>query len=50
MRGPGPKWHEKNAEQPMASAGSRVALPHYSWLIPAAMAALMVAVTALAFA
>jgi hypothetical protein len=47
MRGPGPKWHEKNAAAPVER---HFALPHYSWLIPAAMAALMLAVTAIAFA
>ena len=49
MRGPGPKCHEKNVSAE-APAERRFALPHYSWLIPAAMAALMLAVTAIAFA
>ncbi|HSD91605.1 MAG TPA: hypothetical protein VLB11_01075 [Methyloceanibacter sp.] len=50
MRGPGPRWHEKNAAPTAAPSEPRLALPHYSWFIPAAMAALMLAVMALTFA
>lgn len=50
MRGPGPKWQEKNLAPPRASAEPRSELLNYSWLIPAAMAALTIAVSALAFA
>ena len=50
MRGPGPRWREKNG---MATAGpvEHGSVPlGISWLIPAATAVLLVVVTALALA
>jgi hypothetical protein len=50
MRGPGPRWREKNG-----TAAARQIEPGFvplgiSWLIPAATAVLLVVVTALALA
>jgi hypothetical protein len=50
MRGPGPRWREKNTEPTCPPTDRRLELPNSSWLIPAATVALMVAVTALALA
>lgn len=50
MRGPGPKWREKNgvpSALPTDSSPDPLAI---IWLIPAATAVLLVVVTALAFA
>ncbi|HEU4476703.1 MAG TPA: hypothetical protein VFR71_08440 [Methyloceanibacter sp.] len=50
MRGPGPKWHEKNG-MPMSLPVHRSLQPLAAiWLIPAAAAVLLAVVTALAFA
>jgi hypothetical protein len=49
MRGPGPKWREKNAVSAMPP-GRQVTRPDFVWLIPAATAVLVLAATALALA
>lgn len=49
MRGPGPRWREKNGAPARADERSTEPLS-VSWLIPAAMAVLLVVVTAVAFA
>jgi hypothetical protein len=49
MRGPGPRWCEKNTEPSSSPPEDRkLELPFSSWLIPAATAALLVVLTALA--
>jgi hypothetical protein len=50
MRGPGPKWREKNGVLEAPSVGANFQPLAMSWLIPAATAILLVVVTALAFA
>jgi hypothetical protein len=50
MRGPGPKWREKNGLAAPAPSDRRFDLPYSSWLIPAVTLVLMLAVTALALA
>ncbi len=47
MRGPGPKWREKNDAPPPLR---QVRRPDFIWLIPAATAVLVLAATALALA
>jgi hypothetical protein len=48
MRGPGPRWREKNTELTSSPPDRKLELPFSSWLIPAATAALLVVLTALA--
>jgi hypothetical protein len=48
MRGPSPRWREKNAMPTSSPSDHRLELPYSSWLIPAATVALMVVVTVLA--
>jgi hypothetical protein len=50
MRGPGPRWREKNMAPISLPSERRFELPQSSWLVPAITAVLMLAVTALAFA
>jgi hypothetical protein len=51
MRGPGPKWHEKNGTSPSPPPPRRrFELPHSSWVVAGATVILVVAVTALALA
>ena len=50
MRGPGPKWREKNEVPAFTASGRRAGLRYASWLIPAAAAVLMATVTALVLA
>lgn len=50
MRGPGPKWREKNAVLATPPARRQVTRPDFVWLIPAATAVLVLAATALALA
>lgn len=50
MRGPGPRWREKNSVAGSAPSERRLDLPYSSWLIPAVTVFLMLALTALAFA
>jgi N-acetylneuraminic acid mutarotase len=50
MRGPGPKWREKNAVPATPSIGRSLARPNSMWLIPAVTAVLVLAATALALA
>jgi hypothetical protein len=50
MRGPGPKWREKNGAPAAPSVRQSFARPHSMWLIPAATLALVLAATALALA
>ena len=50
MRGPGPRWREKNAVPTPPPSERRAELPYSSWVIPAATVALMVVMTALALA
>ena len=50
MRGPGPKWREKNGVPAFTASGRRAGLRYASWLIPAAAAVLMATVTALVLA
>ena len=50
MRGPGPKWREKNGVPTFTASGRRAGLRYASWLIPAAAAVLMATVTALVLA
>jgi len=47
MRGPGPKWHEKNTAPVSLISARGLPLPRSSWVIVATII-LMVAVTALA--
>ena len=50
MRGPGPRWREKNGT-PAPSAAEQGSVPlGITWLIPAATAVLLVVVMALALA
>ena len=48
MRGPGPRWREKNAVPTSSPSDRKLELPSSSWLIPIATAVLLVGVTALA--
>jgi hypothetical protein len=50
MRGPGPKWREKNGGPAAPPVGQSFARPHSMWLIPAATVALVLAATVLALA
>ena len=47
MRGPGPRWREKNA---VPNSDLKLELPSSSWLIPIATIALSIAVITLALA
>jgi hypothetical protein len=48
MRGPGPRWREKNAVPAASFSDQKLVLPSSSWLIPATTVLLVVVVTALA--
>jgi len=50
MRGPGPRWHEKNAVPTSPPSDRRFELPQSSWVIAGATVVLLVAATALALA
>jgi len=43
MRGPGPRWHEKHDEVPVAAPKDRHEQDYSLWLVPAAVALLGVA-------
>jgi hypothetical protein len=50
MRGPGPRWCEKNAVPTSSPSDRKLELPSSSWLIPLATLALSIAVITLALA
>jgi hypothetical protein len=50
MRGPGPKWHEKNGVLHPARSERRFEPVAMSWLIPAATAVLLAVLTAITLA
>jgi hypothetical protein len=50
MRGPGPRWREKNAVPISSPSDLKLALPVSSWLIPIATVALSIAAITLALA
>lgn len=50
MRGPGPRWCEKNVVPTPSPSDGKLELPSSSWLIPLATLALSIAVITLALA
>jgi hypothetical protein len=50
MRGPGPRWREKNGLPAQAAVEKGLVPLSISWLVPAATAVLLLVVTALALA